>query len=62
MGLVIQRGRQVIGRKPDILVVDKSQKESKIIDVAIPEDARVIEKEREKVDKYQPLKDEIARL
>ena len=59
---VIQCDRQLIGRKPDIVVVDKSQKEARIIDVAIPGNARVIEKEQEKVDKYQPLKDEITRL
>ena len=34
-----------------ILVLDKSQKEAKITDVAIPGDARMIEKEQEKVDK-----------
>ena len=62
MGLVIQCERQVIGRKPDILVVDKIQEEAKIIDVVIPGDARVIKKEQEKANKYQPLEDEIARL
>ena len=38
------------------------KKEVKIIDVAIPGDVRVCEKELEKIDKYKPLKDEIARL
>ena len=45
-----------------IVIVDKLQKEVKIIDVAIPGDVRVIEKEIEKIEKYGPLKDEIARL
>ena len=48
---LIQCDRKVIGRKPDIVVVDESQKEAKIIDVAIPGDVRVIEKEQVKVDK-----------
>ena len=33
-----------------------------IIDVAIPGDTRVCDKEREKIEKYSLLKDEIARL
>ena len=32
------------------------------MDVAIPGDVRACEKELEKIDKYKPLKDEIARL
>ena len=38
------------------------RREVKIIDVAIPRDVRVCEKELEKIDKYKPIKDEIARL
>ena len=38
------------------------KKEFKIIDVAIPVDVRDCEKELEKIEKYKPLKDEIARL
>ena len=33
-----------------------------IIDVGIPGDARVCDKEREKIEKYSLLKDEIVRL
>ena len=49
-------------RRPDIVVVDKVKKETMIIDVAIPEDTRVCDKEREKIEEYSLLKDEIARL
>ena len=59
---VIQCDREVIARKPDIVVIDKEKKETKIIDIAIPGDKRVDEKEREKIDKYRILRDEIARL
>ena len=59
---IIQCDREVIARKPDIILIDKENKLTKIIDVAISGDARVLEKEREKIDKYQPLHDEIARL
>ena len=44
------------------MVVDKENKEKMIIDVAIPGDTRVRDKEREKIKKYSMLKDEIARL
>ena len=44
------------------MVVDKENKEKMIIDVAIPGDTRVCDKEREKIKKYSMLKDEIARL
>ena len=49
-------------RRPDIVVVDKVKKETMIIDVAIPGDTIVFDKEREKIEKYSLLKDEIARL
>ncbi|XP_063593739.1 uncharacterized protein LOC134770710 [Penaeus indicus] len=54
--------REIEARRPDIVVVDKQKREVKIIDIAIPGDVRVCEKEIEKIDKYKPLKDEIARL
>ena len=43
------------------MVVDKVKKEM-IINVAIPGDTRACDKEREKIEKYNSLKDEIARL
>ena len=48
--------------RPDIVVVDKAKKETMIIDVAIPGDTRVCDKERQKIEKCSLLKDEIARL
>ena len=42
--------------------IDKKEKCCKIIDIAIPGDSRVNEKEREKMEKYQLLKDELVRL
>ena len=59
---MIQCDRETEARRPDIVVVDKRKREVKIIDIAIPGDVRVCEKEIEKIDKYKPLKDEIARL
>ena len=58
----IQCDRRVEARRPDIVFVDKKQREVVIIDVAIPGDDRVKDKELEKVGKYQLLKDEIAKV
>ena len=44
------------------MVVDKVKKETMIIGKAMPGDARICDKEREKINKYSLLKDEIARL
>ena len=49
-------------RRPDIVVVHKVTKEIMILDVAIPRDTRVCDKEQERIAKYSLLKDEIARL
>ena len=49
-------------RRPDIIVIDKKERNGLIIDIAVPADVRVEEKEREKVEKYQDLKREIGRL
>ena len=60
--VMIQCDREIEAHRPEIVVVDKEKREVKIIDVAIPGDARVCEKELEKIDKYKPLKDENVRL
>ena len=58
----IQCDRIIEARRPDIIFIDKKEKCCKIIDIAIPGDSRVNEKEREKMEKYQLLKDELVRL
>ena len=50
------------GRRLDIVVVEKVKKKTMIIDLAISGDTRACDKEREKIEKYSLLKDEIARL
>jgi len=49
-------------RRPDIVVVEKDNKTSLLIDVAVSGDTRVEEKEQEKVDKYQNLTRELKRF
>ena len=56
----IQTDKHLAHNIPDITVVEKKQ--VWIIDVAIPGDGRIEEKELEKISKYQDLKIEIERL
>jgi len=58
----IQMDHVIEHRRPDIVVVDKDNKRALLIEIAVPADARVEEKEQEKVDRYQDLAREIKRL
>jgi len=44
------------------VVVNAQEKKCTIIDIAVPANKRIGEKENEKVEKYQDLKREIARM
>ena len=52
----IQCDHFIQSRRPDIVVVEKKNKECKIIDIAVPNDVRVGNKEQEKIEKYQGLR------
>ena len=58
----IRTDRVIEARRPDIVLIDKKNKETMIIDVAVPGDFRVKEKEIEKITKYQDLVVEINRM
>ena len=58
----IQCDHVIEARRPDIVVVNKQEKKCTIIDIAIPADKRIGEKEIEKIEKYQDLKRENARM
>uniref|UniRef100_A0A0L8H2W0 Uncharacterized protein n=1 Tax=Octopus bimaculoides TaxID=37653 RepID=A0A0L8H2W0_OCTBM len=45
-----------------IIIIHKDENEAKMIDVAISGDSRLECKETEKIEKYQPLQDEIGKL
>ena len=49
----IHTDRVTEARRPDIVVVDKLNSETTIVDIAVPGDFRVKEKESEKIKKYQ---------
>jgi len=58
----IQTDHVIEHRRPDIVVVDKHNKRALLIDIAVPADARVEEKEQEKMDRYQDLARELMCL
>ena len=51
----------IVERKPDIATVNKMEKTTIIIDVAIPGDKRTTFKEKKKIQKYQNIKKEFQR-
>ena len=58
----IQCDHIIEARRPNIVIVEREEKMCKIIDIAIPRVSRLAEKEREKVEKYQELEREMARI
>ena len=58
----IQTDHVIQARRPDIVVKDKGISHIWVIDIAVPGDGRVEEKEKEKGEKYQELAREIQRL
>ena len=57
----IRTDRQIQAHRPDLVVIDKQMK-GLIIDVAIPNDTHIVDKEREKIETYQDLRLEIWRM
>ena len=52
----------IVHRRPDIVVLEKKEKKVLLIDIAIPGDVRIEEKEEEIVTKYQCPAREVKRL
>ena len=59
-GFTIQCDHMIEAGRPDIVIVDKIKKETMIIDVAVPGDARVCDNEKRSRNCF--LKSKIARL
>ena len=55
-------GRDIKAKKPYIVVLNKSKRSCAIINIAIPGDIGVSEKEKKKTERYQELKREIKRM
>jgi hypothetical protein len=58
----IQTYREVLANRPDIIIKNMKDKACLLIDVAIPSDSYVIQKESEKKLKYKTLNIEIQRI
>jgi hypothetical protein len=58
----IQSDREVLANRPDIIIKNKKEKICLLIDVAIPSDRNVLQKESEKKLKYKNLRIEIQRM
>ena len=55
-------GRDIKAKKPYIVVLNKSKRSCAIINIAMPGDIGVSEKEKKKIERYQELKREIKRI
>jgi hypothetical protein len=58
----IQTDREVLANRPDIIIINKKDKTCLLIDVAMPSDKNVIQKEAERKLKYKNLSIEIQRM
>ena len=57
--VIIHCDREIKARKPDIVVVNKNEKNCAIIDIAT---SGVSKKEKKKIERYQELKREVKRM
>ena len=62
LGFTIQTDCEIHRRRPDIVVQIKKAKEKNIVDIAVPGDSNVLQKETEKYEKYQNLARKIKRI
>jgi len=58
----VYTGREVKANRPDIIIENKKEKTCTLLDVAIPADRNVVQKEAEKNLKYESLCIEIQRM
>ena len=54
--------KKITARRPDIVIVNKRQRTTTLIDIACPCDRNVNDKDNQKAEKYQGLKMELQRL
>jgi hypothetical protein len=58
----VHTDREVTANRPDIIIKNNEEKTCTLIDVAIPADRNVVQKEAEKKLKYKSLSIEIQRM
>ena len=61
-GTSVRTDHETMARRPDLVITDNTVKSCQTIDVTIPEDGRVREKEDEKVEKHQDLAREFQNI
>ena len=58
----IQTDHVIEARRPDLVVVDKKERNCKIIDFAVPRYSRIEEREKDKIEKYKDLGRELQKI
>ena len=58
----IQTDHVIEAGRPDLVLVDEKEKICKIIDIAVPGDSRIEEKEKDKIEKYQGLARQLEKI
>ena len=58
----IQTDHLIPARRPDLIIINRKKRTSKIVDSAVPADHRIKQKECEKKDKYLDLARELKKL
>ena len=58
----IQTDHVIEARRPDIVIIDKTKNECKIIDFACPFDGRIEEREKDKMKGYNDPKRELKKI
>ena len=58
----IQTDHLIPARRPDLIIINKTKRTCKIVDIAVPADQRIKLKECEKKDKYLDLARELKKL
>ena len=59
---VLQTDHLILARRPDLIIINKKERTSRIVDLPVPADHRVKLKECEKRDKYPDLARELKKL
>jgi hypothetical protein len=60
--IIIQTDRKVLANRPDIIIKNMKDKIFLLIDIAVPSDSNVIQKESEKKSKYKNVSIEIQQM
>ena len=58
----VQTHHVIEARRPDLVVVEKKERNCKIIEFAVPRDSRIEKKEKDKIEKYQELGRELQKI